>query len=192
MKKETKPGFNMARLFFYGVCILAAYMTFNLMKTGKLPGVPGGPLNSYTLNQPAQALHYTQPLKCSLNYITVATVEDKSAVLGSNYMAAYKSSVKTDDGLVYPLYLITDGVTGPWIVGQRYAVLGTCEEISAPDLAAVRTQYASNLQVKENDCVGVFYWDTAHHQVSRQCGQSLGDYFYLGWDSRRPQAPLKK
>lgn len=181
-----------AKLFFYAVCMFSAVVAWNILKTGKLPGSPSEHSNGYTLDKPAQAVRYSIPLKCSLNHINVQSVEDKGEVAGSNYMASYKSNIQMDNGLSYPVYFITDGVTGPWAAGQRFAILGTCEEITQKDLEAVRAQFPNDLQVKENECVGAFYWDTELHQVSRQCAQSLGDFFYLGWDNVKKQAPANK
>lgn len=181
-----------AKLFFYGACILAALISWNIIKTGKIPGADTGSANSYKLDKPAQAVRYTNALKCSLNHITVASVDQSAPVVGSNYMAAYKSVIQTDNGMDYSVYLLTDGETGPWAVGQIFAVLGTCEEISAKDLAAERAKFPEDIQVKENECVGAFYWDKETHQVSRQCAQSLGDHFFLGWDNRKTQAPVNK
>jgi hypothetical protein len=181
-----------AKLFFYAACVVAALMAWNIMKTGKIPGVKEPESNGYQLDQPAQAVRYSTPLKCSLTHITVVSVEDKAAVDGSNYLVSYKSVIEPDNGLKYPVHFITDGDTGPWAQGQRFALLGSCEEISPKDLEATRAKFAQDIQVKENECVGVFYWDTKLHQVSRQCGQSLGDFFYLGWDNRKKQAPANK
>lgn len=182
---------NKAKLFFYGVCLVSAYLAFNIMKTGQVPGTLAPKNNDYTLDNPARAVKYSVPLKCSLNHVTVVSTEEAGPVQGSNYMASYKSIIQTDDGLKYPVFLLTDGVTDPWAAGQRFALIGTCEVIDSQILASVRAQYKDDIQVKENECVGALYWDTKLHQVSRQCGQGLGDYFYLGWDNK-PQAPAQK
>jgi hypothetical protein len=127
----------------------------------------------HKLPETAKVIKYNTPLKCNLEAVEVIeSIATPLEVKGSNYLKAWSLKFKTNQDEV-PVYLV--GTEEPLSLKTQLMTASNCSELKEDEVEALNLSY---------DCMGIWLWDKENYQISRQCGQVLGDNIYFNFNSK--------
>ncbi len=113
-----------------------------------------------------------ESLQCVLEKIVIKERSEQSEPLkGSNYLKQWYVKIENSKFKIKESYLIT-AEEDPLNPKQEILVASNCKQINEETKKQIEKDV-------EDGCAGLYLWDKANYQISRQCGHIVNDNVYF-------------